>query len=171
MFITPMRPGQAGLVGKQNAFWSWHPKDGERPSKLQFRLSIIKTENSKNLFWVNILSPVIELRDKIKYVEANDADMTGVKCFKDILNKKSDRNFIIAADQAPLKVNMDYLTDLFPDLSRSTDVKMQCVISTLIPKIFTRRNAHNDYRCSINCINYDHCYNHRNSTYDHHHTT
>ena len=118
MFITP-RPGQTTLSEEQDAFWSWHPKDGARPSKVQFRVAIVKTEDSKDrIFWVNIVSPVIEVRDKIKYVEANDADMEGVKCFANILDEKSDRNFIIATDQTPLKVNMEYMIDLFPGLSK-----------------------------------------------------
>ena len=117
MYVMP-RKAQATL-GEQDAFWSWHPKDGGRPFKLQFRMAAIKSEDSKkNIFWVNILSPVYEVRDKIKYAEANDADMTGVKCFKDILDEKSNRNFIIASDQTPLKVNIEYMIDLFPDLSK-----------------------------------------------------
>ena len=118
MFITP-RPGHTALVDKQDAFWSWHPKDGLRPTKVQFRIAVIKTEDNKDsIFWVNILSPIIEVRDKIKYVEANDADMAGVKCFTNILDGKSSRNFILALDQTPLRVNMEYMTDLFPDLSK-----------------------------------------------------
>ena len=117
MYITP-RPGQATL-GEQDAFWSWHPKDGERPLKLQFRLAVIQdTKDNGGAFWVNMLSPVFEVRDKIKYAEANDADMSGVKCFVDVLDEKSNRNFIVASDQTPLRVNMEYMIDLFPDLSK-----------------------------------------------------
>ena len=124
MFITP-RSGVSSL-GEQDAFWSWSTKDGERPSRLQFRIAAIQTfdEGKAEAFWVNILSPVIELRDKVKYVEANDADMSGVKCFAHILDDKSDRNFIIAANQAPLRVNMDYMTDLFPDLCKITSTRV-----------------------------------------------
>ena len=123
MYITP-REGQTTL-GQQNAFWSWHPKDGDRPKKLQFRLAAIQdTKDRKKTFWVNILSPVIEVREQVEYVEANDADMSGVKCYANILDDESDRNFIIAPDQTPLKVNMKYMTDLFPDFSKLTNVTM-----------------------------------------------
>ena len=115
MYITP-RPGHV-VLGEQDAFWSWNPKDGERPSRFQFRLAVIQAAgDKKNIFWVKILSPVIQFREKVKYVEANDADMTGVKCFAHILDEKSDRNFIFATDQTPLKVNMEYMIDLFPEL-------------------------------------------------------
>ena len=123
MYITP-RERQTAL-GEEDAFWSWHPKDGDRPKKLQFRLAAIQdTKDNKKIFWVDILSPVIEVRDQVKYIEANDADMSGVKCYADILDDESDGNFIIASDQTPLKVNVKYMTDLFPDFSKLTNVKM-----------------------------------------------
>ena len=117
MYITPRK--ERAALGEQDAFWSWHPKDGDRPVKLQFRLAVIQdTDGSNGIFWVNIRSPVIEMRDKIHYVEPNDADMSGVKCFSNKLDEKSNRNFILAADQTPLRINMEYMIDLFPDLRK-----------------------------------------------------
>jgi hypothetical protein len=72
------------------------------------------------VFWVNILSPVVEVNDKVRSEEADDMSMTGVKCYTDRVTEHAEGNFLIAPDQTALDVSMEYIGDLFPELRPPT---------------------------------------------------
>jgi hypothetical protein len=67
---------------------------------------------------VDILSPVVEMRHKIAVEKLMDMGQEGTFCYKHELSKASDKNFLLADDQTELKVNMDFITDLYPELSK-----------------------------------------------------
>jgi hypothetical protein len=105
-------------LGDLSVFWSWTEEDGEAPKKIQFRYATVQdVEGGDSIFWVNLLSPVIEVRQKIKATEDDD-QTDGVTCYTNQVSKASDRNFVVADNQAEIGVNMEFILDLFPELSK-----------------------------------------------------
>ena len=115
--VNPMDGNKA--LGDVSVFWSLVKADRTIPKKIQFRYAAVQdVEEGKNVFWVNMLSPVIEVYQKIKVLPLDDFDEKGVLCYKDELTKGSNRNFEISDDQTELNVNMDYMIEIFPELGK-----------------------------------------------------
>jgi hypothetical protein len=119
MYVTHKPSG--GPLNEENAFWSWNPKDGDRPSRIQFRIAVIQLlEGMDEALWVNVVSPVIEFREKFQYEKPSDAITKSGMCYENILTEASDRNFILSKNQTDIGINMDYMLDLFPEIGTKT---------------------------------------------------
>jgi len=124
MVFTDVNPMENNKVlGDVSVFWSWSKRDGKMPKKIQFWYSGIReVPGGETVYWVNTVSPVIELAQNVKVVPQGDFEKAPL-CYLHELSKSSNRNFLLASDQSKLHVSMDYLIDLYPDLgefSRST---------------------------------------------------
>ncbi|CAG7715680.1 unnamed protein product, partial [Allacma fusca] len=99
-------------LGDESFFWNWNPKDGYRPSKIQFRLTIIQ---ESELYWSNILSPVLELRDNV-YKPPEDMLHELHPCYKNSVVAKNGKHFVISDNQTELIINKHFLEELYPEL-------------------------------------------------------
>jgi hypothetical protein len=71
-------------LGDLSVFWSWTEVDGEVQKKIQFQTyaTVQDVEGGVSIFWVNLLSPVIKVRQKFKATEDDDEADGGI-CFID----------------------------------------------------------------------------------------
>ena len=86
------------------------------PKKIQFRYAGVRdVEGGESVYWVNTFSPVFDVSQKIKAVPQAENSTT---CYKTELPSAPDGNFVVSKDQTPIQVSWEYLTDLYPDLSK-----------------------------------------------------
>ena len=103
-------------LGTQSVFWSLGPKDFKAQSRIQFKLIAMRViEGGKDIYWLG-QSPVIQFNPKLEYEAPNYILTQSSTCYTDVLTEHSKHNFAIAKDQNTLKINMEYLQDLFPEL-------------------------------------------------------
>ncbi|CAG7832936.1 unnamed protein product, partial [Allacma fusca] len=114
-YIIPNETAGYESLATESIFWSWSMNDGNQPKKIQFKVAAIhKVKNDPYLFWVDIKSPVIDVRDVIKLAKPEDFVKKAVKCYETELAKTSNRNFVLSSSQDDISLNKRFLQDLLP---------------------------------------------------------
>ncbi|CAG7734034.1 unnamed protein product, partial [Allacma fusca] len=111
--------GGYSTLNEESFFWTWNPKEGTRPSKIQFKVTAINARHASSTEWIYwvVSSPVIQFRQNIPFTKQSDFLPEKYYCYKDIVHAQSERNFVLEKDQSEIiHMSQEFLEDLYPEL-------------------------------------------------------
>ncbi|CAG7830930.1 unnamed protein product [Allacma fusca] len=114
VYIIPNKNKNYVKLDEESIFWFWSPKDGPRPTSVQFKALIVRETGNvakPKEFWAGIDSPVINVMKAAELKTSYSLGNETYHCYKEKVTEDSRRRFYISS-RMNINMNRQFLSSV-----------------------------------------------------------